>query len=40
MVDPGGVHFRQEGNNYLVGCPPMIGDPGIDYNDFRFEAGV
>ena len=39
-VDPTGVHFRQQGDNYLVGCPPMIGDPGIDYNDFRFEDGV
>lgn len=39
-IDPTGVHFRQEGDNYLVGCPPMIGDPGIDYDDFRFEDGV
>ena len=39
-VDPTGVHFRQEGDNYLVGCPPMIGDPGVDYNDFRFEEGI
>ena len=39
-VDPTGVHFRQEGDNYLVGCPPMIGDPGIDYNDFSFEDGI
>ena len=39
-IDPTGVHFRQEGDNYLVGCPPMIGDPGIDYNDFSFEDGI
>lgn len=39
-IDPTGVHFRQCGDNYLVGCPPMIGDPGVDYNDFRFEEGV
>ena len=39
-IDPTGVHFRQEGDNYLVGCPPMIGDPGIDYDDFRFEKGI
>ena len=39
-VDPSGVHFRQEGDNYLVGCPPMIGDPGTGYDDFRFEEGV
>jgi glycine/D-amino acid oxidase-like deaminating enzyme len=39
-IDPTGVHFRQEGDNYLVGCPPMIGDPGIDYDDFGFEDGV
>jgi glycine/D-amino acid oxidase-like deaminating enzyme len=39
-VDPTGVHFRQEGDNYLVGCPPMIGDPGIGYDDFSFEQGI
>lgn len=39
-IDPTGVHFRQEGDNYLVGCPPMIGDPAVDYNDFSFEDGV
>ena len=39
-IDPTGVHFRQSDDNYLVGCPPMIGDPGIGYDDFRFEAGV
>lgn len=39
-IDPTGVHFRQEGDNYLVGCPPMIGDPGVDYNDFSYEQGV
>ncbi len=39
-IDPTGVHFRQCGDNYLVGCPPMIGDPGVDYDDFRYEEGV
>ena len=39
-IDPTGVHFRQEGDNYLVGCPPMIGDPGVEYNDFSFEDGI
>ena len=39
-IDPTGVHFRQAGYNYLVGCPPMIGDPSVDYNDFRFEKGI
>jgi len=39
-IDPTGVHFRQSGDNYLVGCPPMIGDPGVAYDDFRFEKGI
>ena len=39
-IDPTGVHFRQAGDNYLVGCPPMVADPGVDYNDFRFEEGI
>jgi glycine/D-amino acid oxidase-like deaminating enzyme len=39
-IDPTGVHFRQCGDHYLVGCPPMIGDPGVGYDDFRFEEGV
>ncbi|WMC09850.1 FAD-binding oxidoreductase [Oceanimonas pelagia] len=39
-IDPTGVHFRQEGDNYLVGCPPMIGDPAVDFDDFGFEDGI
>ena len=39
-IDPSGVHFRQSGDNYLVGCPPMIADPGVAYDDFRFEKGI
>ena len=39
-IDPTGVHFRQSGDNYLVGCPPRIGDPGVAYDDFRFEKGI
>ena len=39
-IDPTGVHFRQCGDDYLVGCPPMIGDPWVDYNDFSYEQGI
>ena len=23
-----------------MGCPPRIGDPGVAYDDFRFEKGI
>jgi glycine/D-amino acid oxidase-like deaminating enzyme len=39
-IDPTGVHFRTEGRNYLIGCPPLVGDPGVDYDDFEFEDGI
>ena len=39
-IDPTGVHFRTYGDQYLVGCPPMIGDPAVDYDDFSYEANV
>jgi glycine/D-amino acid oxidase-like deaminating enzyme len=39
-IDPTGVHFRQEGDNYLVGCPPMIGDPAVGVDDFSFEDRI
>jgi len=39
-IDPTGVHFRQSGDNYLVGCPPMIGDPSVDFDDFGYEKGI
>jgi glycine/D-amino acid oxidase-like deaminating enzyme len=39
-IDPTGVHFRTEGRNYLIGCPPLLGDPGVGYDDFSYEAGI
>jgi len=39
-VDPTGVHFRTEGNNYLVGCPPMGDDAAVDYDDFGYEDSI
>lgn len=39
-IDPTGVHFRTEGDNYLIGCPPMASDQGIDYDDFGYEDGI
>jgi glycine/D-amino acid oxidase-like deaminating enzyme len=39
-IDPTGVHFRTEGRNYLIGCPPVAGDPGVAYDDFSFERGI
>ena len=39
-IDPTGVHFRTYGNHYLVGCPPLSGDPAVDYDDFGYEAGI
>jgi glycine/D-amino acid oxidase-like deaminating enzyme len=39
-IDPTGVHFRTEGRNYLVGCPPLNGDPGVGYDEFGYEDGI
>jgi glycine/D-amino acid oxidase-like deaminating enzyme len=39
-IDPSSVHFRTEGRNYLIGCPPLAGDPGVAYDDFGYEDGI
>ncbi len=39
-IDPTGVHFRTYGDHYLVGCPPLQGDPAVDYDDFGYEDGI
>ena len=39
-IDPTGVHFRQYGDDYLVGCPPLYGDPAVDFDDFSYEDGI
>lgn len=39
-IDPTGVHFRTEGDNYLVGCPPLVGDKAVDHDDFSYEDGI
>lgn len=39
-IDPTGVHFRTYGDQYLVGCPPMVGDPAVDYDEFGYENNV
>ncbi len=39
-IDPSGVHFRTEGDHYLVGCPPMEGDNAVDYDDFGYEDSI
>ncbi|MFK0035952.1 NAD(P)/FAD-dependent oxidoreductase [Pseudomonas monteilii] len=39
-IDPTGVHFRQFGDDYLVGCPPLGEDETVDYDDFTAEAGI
>ncbi|EKS6729906.1 MULTISPECIES: NAD(P)/FAD-dependent oxidoreductase [Enterobacteriaceae] len=40
-IDPTGVHFRTEGINYLVGCPPLDeNDPAVDYDDFSYESEI
>ncbi|TDG16810.1 FAD-binding oxidoreductase [Paraburkholderia silviterrae] len=40
-IDPSGVHFRTEGRNYLIGCPPLDeADPAVGYEDFSYEAGI
>ena len=39
-IDPTGVHFRTEGKHYLVGCPPLTGDPAVDFDDFDYEPNI
>lgn len=40
-IDPTGVHMRSFGDHdYLVGCPPLHGDPAVDVADFSFEPGI
>ncbi len=39
-IDPTGVHFRQFGDDYLVGCPPMGEDATVDVEDFSAEDGI
>lgn len=39
-IDPTGVHFRQFGDNYLVGCPPLGEDATVDYDDFSAEETI
>jgi len=39
-IDPTGVHFRQFGDDYLVGCPPLGVDATVDVDDFSAEDGI
>nr|WP_321254289.1 FAD-binding oxidoreductase [uncultured Ruegeria sp.] len=39
-IDPTGVHFRQFGDNYLVGCPPLGEDATVDVDDFTAEETI
>jgi len=39
-IDPSGVHFRSYGKHYLVGCPPLNGDPAVDFDDFGYEPNI
>jgi len=39
-IDPTGVHFRQFGDDYLVGCPPLGEDATVDVGDFSAEATI
>jgi len=40
-IDPTGVHLRSYGeHDYLVGCPPLRGDPAVAVDDFDFEPGI
>ena len=39
-IDPTGVHFRTEGRNYLIGCPPIGKDDAVAYDDFGYEDGI
>ncbi|WP_374643546.1 NAD(P)/FAD-dependent oxidoreductase [Tabrizicola sp.] len=39
-IDPTGVHFRQFGDDYLIGCPPMGPDDTMAPDDFAAEEGI
>lgn len=40
-IDPTGVHMRSYGaRDYLVGCPPIAGDPAVDVNDFEYAEPI
>ncbi|WP_317055556.1 NAD(P)/FAD-dependent oxidoreductase [Roseovarius rhodophyticola] len=39
-IDPTGVHFRQFGDDYLVGCPPLGEDATVDVDDFSAEETI
>ncbi|APG87943.1 glycine/D-amino acid oxidases (deaminating) (plasmid) [Sinorhizobium americanum CCGM7] len=39
-IDPTGVHFRQFGDDYLVGSPPMGDDATVGFDDFTAEEGI
>lgn len=39
-IDPTGVHFRQFGDDYLVGCPPLGEDATVDVDDFSAEDTI
>ena len=39
-IDPTGVHFRQFGDDYLVGCPPLGEDATVDVDDFSAEDDI
>ncbi|WP_368185680.1 NAD(P)/FAD-dependent oxidoreductase [Aestuariibius sp. HNIBRBA575] len=39
-IDPTGVHFRQFGDDYLVGCPPLGDDATVAQDDFSAEETI
>ena len=39
-IDPTGVHFRQFGDDYLVGCPPLGEDATVGVEDFSAEETI
>ncbi|WP_303981825.1 NAD(P)/FAD-dependent oxidoreductase [Niallia circulans] len=40
-IDPTGVHMRSFGeHDYLVGCPPIEGDPAVAFDDFNYPEAV
>jgi len=39
-IDPSGVHFRQFGDDYLVGCPPLGEDATVGVEDFSAEKTI
>ncbi|MEE2773654.1 MAG: FAD-binding oxidoreductase [Pseudomonadota bacterium] len=38
-IDPSGVHFRSDGNNYLAGCAPT-NDHAVDHCDFDMDYDI